>query len=160
MNDKSLANLKLGSQIKKKCKWCNIDRTVANLLRHETACYLNPVNTKLCPVCQKPIKNFRTSSTCGYKCANTLYRSGVNNPNWKNDRYQTTCFVHHKKECVVCKEHKIVEVHHYDENHKNNNSENLVPLCSTHHKYWHSRYRKEIIDVVDKYVKDYINNMN
>ncbi len=28
-----------------------------------------------------------------------------------------------------------------DENHENNDPQNLVPLCPTHHAYWHSRYR-------------------
>lgn len=76
--------------------------------------------------------------TCGYQCSNTYFRSGPDNPNWKQDSYRTTCFHYHSKECVICGESNIVEVHHLDENHSNNQPENLIPLCPTHHQYWHS----------------------
>jgi hypothetical protein len=71
--------------------------------------------------------------------------------------YRSICWQHHKKECVVCKEDKIVTVHHMNEDHNDNRPENLVPLCPTHHQYLHSRYRKEIIDIVEDYVYKYIN---
>jgi hypothetical protein len=104
-----------------------------------------------CPVCGNLVKHKR-NKTCSYACSNTLFRSGPNNPNWKDETYQTTCFHYHKKECVVCKETNIVEVHHLDEDRNNNDPSNLVPLCPTHHKYWHSRYRSLIEDQVWAYV--------
>jgi len=45
-----------------------------------------------------------------------------------------------------------VAVHHYDENHNNNNPENLVPLCPTHHQYVHSKYKNEVIDKINEFV--------
>ena len=80
----------------------------------------------------------------------------MNNPNWKENSYRTTCFHFHKKECIVCGENKIVEVHHLDENNKNNSPNNLIPLCPTHHKYLHSNYRYLIEDKVNEYIKDFI----
>jgi len=68
--------------------------------------------------------------------------------------YRTLCFKHHKKECVVCGEDKIVAVHHYDHNHNNNNIENLIPLCPTHHQYMHSRHK----DLIEKEVEEYVHN--
>lgn len=62
------------------------------------------------------------------------------------------CFHYHKKECIICGENKIVSVHHYDENHKNNNPENLVPLSPTHHQYVRSKYKNEVIDKIDEFV--------
>lgn len=124
--------------------------------RHEKYCYLNSDNIKLCPVCDKPIKNYRYNTTCGYSCSNTHHRSGESHPNWKEDSYQTTCFLYHKRECIVCGEDKIVEVHHYDENNKNNTPNNLVPLCPTHHQYYHSRYRYCVDDIINKYVNKYV----
>lgn len=69
--------------------------------------------------------------------------------------YSTVCFRYHQKKCVVCGENKIVAVHHYNEDHNDNRPENLVPLCPTHHHYIHSRYKHEIIDIVDRYVENF-----
>lgn len=117
---------------------------------------------KKCPVCNTEFetrKNHRSEkTTCSHSCSNTYFRSGVDNPNWKDDRYRTTCFAYHKKQCVICGEDKIVDVHHYDENKKNNNPSNLIPLCPTHHMYLHSRYKDEIIKIVDAYVTEFRDN--
>ena len=123
---------------------------------------------KICPVCdaefetQKGHKKEKT--TCSYSCSNTFHRSGENNPNYidgfgNNAEYRKICFKHHNNKCVVCDEKNVVEVHHYDGDHLNNKPENLVPLCPTHHRYWHSSFRNLIKEKVDKYVKDFINNM-
>lgn len=46
-----------------------------------------------------------------------------------------------------------MEAHHYDGNKNNNAPENLVPLCPTHHRYWHSRFRYIIKKRIDEYIK-------
>ncbi len=93
---------------------------------------------------------------CSRSCANSIggkakaekhHHDGVAN-------YTTVCWRHHEKSCIVCGEHKIVSVHHIDENHSNNDPKNLVPLCPTHHQYVHSRYRNEVQPIIDKYVKE------
>jgi hypothetical protein len=114
---------------------------------------------KICPVCNTKF-TFKESSrkdkeTCSHACSNTHFRSGVNNPNWKESRYRTTCFAYHKQECIICKEQNIVEVHHYDEDNKNNKPENLIPLCPTHHQYWHSRYKSLIEQKVQEYIEQW-----
>ena len=49
------------------------------------------------------------------------------------------------KRCVLCSFNKIVDLHHLDENKKNNSRNNLIGLCPNHHKMFHDlRYRKEI----------------
>ena len=49
------------------------------------------------------------------------------------------------EKCVVCRFDKVVDLHHLDENHKNNDLKNLIGLCPNHHKMLHDfRYRKEI----------------
>ena len=115
---------------------------------------------KECPVCGDVFETRnghpKEKETCSYSCSNTYFRSGVNNPNWNDDTYRTTCFHYHNKECIVCGEDKIVDVHHYDENNKNNDPSNLVPLCPTHHMYLHSRHKHLILSIVDDYVKDFI----
>lgn len=110
---------------------------------------------KDCPVCkdkfETKIGHPREKETCSRSCANTYFRSGDSNPNWKEDTYRTTCFQYHDHKCVVCDENKILDVHHYDGNRENNKKENLIPLCPTHHRYWHSKYR----NIIEKLVNDY-----
>jgi hypothetical protein len=64
------------------------------------------------------------------------------------DQNRTTC-------SYVCNEKLIVAVHHFVGNKINNNPENLVPLCPTHHIYIHSKYKNLIIDVVVKYIENF-----
>lgn len=115
--------------------------------------------TKQCPVCEKPFEallgNKREKQTCSYSCANKKFRSGENNGMWKEEsesRYTKICFMYHKKKCIICDEDKIVAVHHYDHNHKNNEPANLVPLCPTHHNYVHSKYKDLVVEKIDQYV--------
>lgn len=113
---------------------------------------------KVCPVCGKHFsyqRAERNKTCCSRACANTYFRSGENNPNYKGNRYTQLCFKHHKHECIICGEANVVAVHHYDNNHYNDAIENLVPLCPTHHTYMHSKHINLIKDKVDKYVKDF-----
>lgn len=127
---------------------------------HSTRKYVDVL--KVCPSCNLEFKTKSGGSaarvTCSYACSNSHFRSGEDHGNWNQDAYRTTCFHYHRKECVVCGEDKIVEVHHLDEDHKNNHKNNLIPLCPTHHRYWHSRYKYLVEDVVLDYIKDFIKN--
>ena len=125
-----------------------------------------PIIEKECPVCKnlfKTQKDRNEKVTCSHSCSNTFFRSGENHPNWKefsNNRrkiYRDKCFFYHKEECVICGENKIVEVHHLDENRNNNNIDNLIPLCPTHHRYWHSKYKDEIVEIILEYQKIFRN---
>jgi len=126
---------------------------------------------KECPVCGKwfttKLGHRKEKTVCSHSCANTFFRTGDDNPNYKNDdklnglsSHRIICFRHHEKKCVCCDEKLIVEVHHYDGNNKNNKPENFVPLCPTHHKYWHSRFRWKIRLIVDNYVKKFKEDNN
>ena len=108
---------------------------------------------KTCPICSK---NFISGVvTCSYSCSNKYFRTGENNGNWRQHAYQSTCFLHHNKKCIICGEEKIVAVHHLNEDHDDNRIENLIPMCPTHHQYMHSRYKTEIQHIVDEYVKQF-----
>ena len=119
--------------------------------------------TKACPVCKTEFNTGlgspKEQTVCSRSCSNTYFRSGKNNPNWRNSNYRTTCFHYHKKECIVCNEKNIVEVHHYDEDHNNNDPKNLIPLCPTHHQYYHSKYKHLITDKINEYYLNY-NKLN
>ena len=128
--------------------------------------FLNPYSSrkyddivKICPVCN--IK-FNTKSggsnehtTCSHSCSNTYFRSGKNNGNYTGTNYRTICFSYHKKECIICGENNIVEVHHLDENHDNDKIVNLIPLCPTHHKYWYSKHKHLIESKVLEYIRTF-----
>jgi hypothetical protein len=99
------------------------------------------VITKPCPVCNtlfETKKNHpREKFTCSHSCSNTHFAIRRNNPkNWKN--YRTICFKHWEKKCILCGFDKVVEVHHLDYNNKNNNKDNLVPVCPNHHQMIHT----------------------
>ncbi len=141
-----------------KCKHCEEYHTLGNIAKHENKCIHNLANYVTCLACSKLFlpkrkRDGSKTTTCSRSCSNTIYRTGPNHGNWNPDRYTTTCFHFHKRECVVCGEDKIVEVHHLDENHTNNDPNNLIPLCPTHHQYWHSKYKHLIEDVVLSYIK-------
>jgi hypothetical protein len=154
MNQNSLANLKK-ERVIKVCVFCEKKFDCAVVKRHEKSCKLNPINQKECPVCKT--KFSKSGKTCSYSCSNTFFRSGKNNPNWKESRYQTTCFEYHGKKCLVCGETKIVAAHHVNKNHSDSRPENLVPLCPTHHQYVHSRYAEEVQPIIDKYLIEKFN---
>lgn len=65
--------------------------------------------------------------------------------------YRRICFRYHEHKCVVCGESNVIEIHHYDHNHSNNDPTNLIPLCGTHHGYMHSKFRHLIEEVVKSY---------
>jgi hypothetical protein len=87
------------------------------------------IGTKICPVCKieftlthlSPGRKEKT--TCSAGCANTYFRSGENNPNWKASYYRTTCFLYHEKKCIICGEINIVHAHHFDGDKTNNSPE-------------------------------------
>ena len=56
---------------------------------------------------------------------------------------------------MICGFDKIVEVHHRDYNNKNNNKENLIPLCPNHHQMLHTKqYGEEIVKLMDELIKN------
>jgi hypothetical protein len=93
---------------------------------------------------------------CSRACANSTGGKAKALKHHYDDvaHYVTVAWRHHVKKCLVCGEVKIVAVHHYDENHENNDPKNLVPLCPTHHQYMHSKYRVEIADAVEEYISN------
>lgn len=139
-------------KVKVLCSFCERSVAVCARHQHERYCKENPVNCgkwQRCPVCDErfyPKSTDKVRVTCGRSCANKMY------PRRKKTAYRTICFDNHAKECVVCGERRIVEVHHLDEDNTNNSPGNLVPLCPTHHKYWHSRHRSVIEQQVTEWL--------
>jgi predicted nucleic acid-binding Zn ribbon protein len=140
------------------CEFCKEFIGITNFKAHQRTCYLNPQNLKLCPICSTPIKDYKRADTCSQKCAKEFFKDIRVESSKKNRNltYVTICFSNHEKKCIVCGEDKIVGVHHYDENHKNNLPENLIPLCPTHQTYMHSKFKNLINDKVELYRNTWI----
>ena len=142
------------------CQYCNELFSLGNIKKHTISCKKNPSNFKECPVCNK--EHSKDGITCSYSCSNKYFRHGrKGGTQYKTDdrliankQYQQLCFRHHGKKCIVCGEEKIVAVHHINENHFDNRVENLVPLCPTHHQYVHSRYKNEVIPIIENFIKN------
>lgn len=125
--------------VKKECKWCGKKIASCSLNLHEDYCYLNPKNLKLCPVCKKPIKHYKENTTCSSGCANTYFRTGENHPNYKPNacwKYRQKALLYYPHKCANCgynERIELLDVHHIDENRKNNKKENLIILCAMCH---------------------------
>jgi len=110
--------------------------------------------TKKCPVCEKEFEtqlgHTREKRTCSHSCSNTFFRSGKDNPNWKDEKsewgYRKICFSVWKGKCILCGFDMVVDVHHLDKNHSNNSINNLVPLCPNHHKAIHTKKYGKIVE--------------
>lgn len=92
---------------------------------------------------------------CSRKCANSVGGKAKAKKYHPDElaTYVTVAWRHHKKECIVCGEEKIVAVHHLNEIHSDNDPKNLIPLCPTHHQYVHSKYKYMVEDKINTYLK-------
>lgn len=127
--------------------------------------------TVSCGSCRKTLKRERKEVKksksgllfCNKSCAakhNNALRTGIVHPNFtggsNSETYRKICFAYHPKKCLVCDETLIVDVHHYDENRTNNEPSNLLPLCPTHHRYWHSPYKYIVEATITGYRERFI----
>jgi YHS domain-containing protein len=109
---------------------------------------------KSCACCGKEVsttlseykKSKKGNVFCNRSCAtvfnNTEYRSGTNNPNWKNvsSSYRFLVFKTKAKVCERCGYNtipEILQVHHKDMDRTNNVLENLEILCPNCHAEEH-----------------------
>lgn len=117
---------------------------------------------KICESCTKSFTWFGRNLTKKYErarfCSVSCAHSRADYWDENATRYQTIAFKHHDRKCIVCDEVRILDVHHLDEHRENNDPSNLIPLCPTHHRYWHSRYKSLIEQQVLDYIRDWKNN--
>lgn len=102
-----------------------------------------------CKNCGK-MKRHHAKGYCDYCAVKKLYYHIVQRAGYKKsfglnlDNYKLMT-----QKCIICGFKEIVDLHHFDENNKNNKLSNLIPLCPNHHKMFHDqRYRDRIIDQI------------
>jgi 5-methylcytosine-specific restriction endonuclease McrA len=81
--------------------------------------------------------NIFCSRSCATKLNNKLFKSGENHPNFKGTDYRTLALNTYPHYCSVCgynEDERLLEVHHIDENHNNNDINNLILLCPMCHR--------------------------
>ncbi len=109
---------------------------------------------KTCQCCGKEFtftgriktKAFERAKFCSRSCSN-------NRQSWWNGKasnYRTIAFQTWEKKCVICGFDKIVDVHHLNEDHNDNRPENLIPLCPNHHEMYHSKYKDEVVEMLNE----------
>jgi hypothetical protein len=116
-------------------------------------------HTKVCECCGKEYvwegrlntKAFTASKFCSRSCSNN--RSEW----WKSNasHYRTIALQNNEHKCVVCGFDKIVAIHHIDENKKNNDPSNLIPLCPNHHEMVHSKWKFEVQPFIEQWQKEF-----
>lgn len=109
--------------------------------------YKYPRIEKSCPVClvqfEVSIGSPKEKTVCSHGCANTYFRSGSNNPNYKGaaqGKYRVLAFRHLAHACNICgwaKHPQALQVHHRDSDRNNNKLTNLRMLCPTCHVVLH-----------------------
>ena len=125
-----------------------IDRNFGPIEEHKKVC--ERCNNEYVFIGRKLTKAFEISKFCSRSCAN-------NRKDWWKDnatKYTTITFNNWERKCVICGFDKIVEVHHLDENHNNNEPTNLVPLCPNHHQMVHSKWKCEVIEQINETVQN------
>jgi hypothetical protein len=102
---------------------------------------------KICKRCDRN-QPIHAKGLCG-GCYNFVFHLESNKAWTKKKNYNLDKKTYNTltKACTICDFDKVVDLHHLDENHKNNSHENLIGLCPNHHKMLHHfDYRREMLN--------------
>lgn len=90
---------------------------------------------------------------CSKSCSNS-YNNTLRKKESLNT-YRRIAFEEYEHKCKICgwkEDERILEVHHIDENRKNNKLNNLIILCPTCHKYL-TLHLKSLEQLIQEYKK-------
>lgn len=98
---------------------------------------------------QKPNQAFGYCAGCYNFVFHLENTKAHNHKKYHNIDYET--YKKKTEKCLVCGFDKVMELHHVDENHKNNSKDNLIGLCPNHHKMLHNfQYREEVLTQIQE----------
>lgn len=101
----------------------------------------------VCKRCGRKMPNHAKGFCAG--CYQFVFRTDANKAwNWeKRHNISPETYKKITEKCILCGFDKIIELHHIDENNRNNSEDNLIGLCPNHHKMIHRyEYKKEIFE--------------
>lgn len=58
------------------------------------------------------------------------------------ESYRERCLAEKGRECTICGDSNDIHVHHIDGDRNNNDLDNLIPVCTTHHSRIHAGYEE------------------
>lgn len=105
----------------------------------------------ICKRCGREIK-IHAKKVCN-GCYNFIFRLDYTKAHNYKKRYNLDTEGYKKltEKCVICEFDRMIDLHHLDENKKNNSQENLIGLCPNHHRMIHDfKYRKEVREALQK----------
>lgn len=70
-------------------------------------------------------------------------------------KHDTIAKKFYDQRCVVCGFNDVVDVHHIDENRKNNSPKNLVFLCPNHHALLHRNNSEIVKQKIEEFLHKY-----
>ena len=130
------------------CTYCNKNKTVHEHNSYCITCYRKKVRpVSACKRCQKIKVDINGYCPHCYNYVNGYYK---NKHTGLSQRYLKSLLKDLRYKCHFCGEERsgMLDIHHIDKNRKNNNINNLIYLCSNHHRALHLNYVK--LDSVDK----------
>ena len=76
-------------------------------------------------------------SFCSLSCANSRTKGGLS-----RKAFHAQARKHRKTRCEACFTGQRLQVHHIDEDWRNNDPANLQTLCIHCHQFWHATHRR------------------
>lgn len=103
----------------------------------------------ICKRCKRELPMHAKGVCSG--CYNFIFHSDKNKAyNYKKyHNIEPALYKKITKSCVICGFDKTVDLHHLDNNKKNNSESNLIGICPNHHKMLHTfEFKKEIRELL------------
>lgn len=80
---------------------------------------------------------FKKRQFCSLSCANSRTKGGLS-----RKAFHAQARKHRKPSCECCGAIKRLQVHHVNENWRDNSTANLQTLCVFCHQFWHATHRR------------------
>ncbi len=129
------------------CRWCSKEKNL-HAKGFCKNCYTYHGTPKvICKSCGE-LRNHHANGLCR-RCDRRRYIEYTRNLQISKE-YPLHLYREKTKKCFLCGFNTIVELHHSDGDHKNNQSNNLIGLCPNHHKMSHMLKHKDQINQLIK----------
>jgi len=117
-----------------------------------TTCYKKLIwkpKLKICPRCNRELP-IHAKGLCAGCYQTTFHLEKAKDHNYrKYHNIEPEVYRRITKSCLICGFDKVVDLHHLDEDHKNNSENNLIGLCPNHHKMLHTiKWHHEILEEI------------